>query len=689
MVQAAYTLIAKRNLPTSVLIALVVLTATALACSSEPPTPSPTQSPTEQPTNTPVPTITPTQPPIPTVSPSPPSATATNTPQPVTKSLPTPTQPAPTATETPLSPTPTIESTESTQLPEPTTTTIPIPATATPTVPIPSPTPTVIPRVTATPETVGPPHVEPLSVTGTKGGEIKIAVPEAPPHQDIHKSVSPILAAWGPGIAYSRIFRYRWIAPDAPHQGLNALGERYDPQSSTSAHEIICDLCESWELDDSVLTINLRPNVAWQATNPGLGRDLDAGDVVFSINRLQDPTLPNSPLVNTVSQASAIDDETVEIHLTLPDAEIFDKLADARTAIVAPESVNLNGDLTQGPTIGTGPWIQTLFERSALRYEANRNYFIPELPLLDGITVVTIPDAQTRITSLRTGQIDLVQPDLPDLTSAIERFDELRWTRSHDPAAGIEVAFNTRREELGSHNFRTAIFYSWDPLSLIDTLNDGQSFLSVGLPLNNPDWLVPRDEIGSYFDDRSKVLAVLEKVNLPRGIDLEIRVGQFGDEYIETALSLASAIKSLGVIVTVEAISTRSFAEDVWLDHDYDIYVGAPPPQSSATSTLFSVFHSVGTRNVTGYATENLDDLIQRQTVELNPANRRRLLLDIQREILLGAHLFRPAANVSHWLWWSHLNGVAPSTYRADSFWLTRLWLGDRVRGGKPTMSIG
>ena len=650
-----------------------------LGCSETEPTPTVTVVPTA----TSMPTSAPTAveeiaAPTATTAPEP-----TATPKPIE---PTATVSAPTVTPDPSeTQPPTATSIEPTQTPEPTATPITPTATATPEVPTPVPatsTPVPRPQITASPVLTGPIFVEPFPVSGQRGGEIKVAVPQSPPHQDIHKSVSPILAAWGPGIAYSRLFRYRWISPGEPHSGIDDLSVRYDPSTSTSAHEIICDLCESWEFaDDTTLSIKLRPNVAWQDTNPGIGRNLTATDVAFSINRLTDPIFANSPLVNTVAEVRAVGDDTVEIEMILPDAEIFDKLADARMAIVSPEAVNLNGDLTEGPTIGSGPWVQTVFEPGAMRFEANEDYFIPELPLLDGIIVAVIEDPASRTTSLRTGQMDLIQPAFSDLVDAVERFPELRWTRSHDASAGIEVAFNTRRGYLVHHFLRTAILYSWDPSDLIDTLHNGQSIVSAGLPLNNPDWLLSVNEVDSYFNDRKMVLELLDGISLPRGIEFTIHVGQFGDDYIETANSLASAVRSLGLLVSVEAVSTRQFGEEVWLARDYDIYVGAPPPQSSVSSTLFSIHHSGSLRNTTGYSSPGLDALIERQATELNPLTRRESLLEIQREIFRGAHLFRSAANVSHWLWWSHLKNAAPNTFRADSFWLTRLWLGDRVRG--------
>ncbi len=682
MVQAENTLNPKPTALIGPIITITALAFTALACQ------------TDEPTTTLVPTTAPTNTPVPTEVPPEPTASPTNTPIPLTSAPPTatpkpeivvkptaPTVAPPTETPTPIPPTETPE----VATPAPESTPIPPTPTATPTplLPTPTPTPRPEPTITASPTTVPDKSVKPLPIEGLRGGTIKIAVPGAPPHQDIHKSVSPILAGWGPGIAYSRLFQYRWLKPNEPNSGTDQLSSRYDPTTSTSAHETICDLCESWDFDgDTILSIKLRPTIHWHETNPGLGRDLTAEDVAFSINRLTDPQIANSHLVNTIAQARAVGDDKVEIVLTLPDAEIFDKLADARAAIVAPETVNLNGDLTQGPTIGTGPWVLESFERNGMSFRANEQYYIPELPLLDGINVSIIEDEQTRTTALRTGQLDLIQPDLPDLIAATERFHELRWTRSHDPAAGIEVAFNTTRNYLTNQFFREAVLYTWDPNGLINDLHNGQSFISAGLPLYNPEWLLPATEIDTFFNDRTKVLSLLESVNLPTGIMINVRVGQFGDEYITTALSLADAINQLGATASVEAVSTRTFGEQIWNEGDYDIYVGAPPPLTSATSTLFAIHHSGGPWNTTGYSTAELDALIELQAIETDPIVRCELMLEIQREIFRGAHIFRPAASVSHWLWWSHLRNVAPTTYRSDSTWLSRLWLADRVRGG-------
>ena len=44
---------------------------------------------------------------------------------------------------------------------------------------------------------------------------LRFAVPEPPPHQDVHQTQSPALLTWGPGLAYSRLFRFT-TGQDAP-----------------------------------------------------------------------------------------------------------------------------------------------------------------------------------------------------------------------------------------------------------------------------------------------------------------------------------------------------------------------------------------------------------------------------------------------------------------------------------------
>ena len=665
------------KIPVFIWVLVVICVSGIVSCSGEDSTPTaaPTLIPTF--TSTPLPpTATEVVVETATAAPSPPTATIVSSPTIAVANTPTvsATSRRPTATAT--------------SLPQPAVNPSPLPNTSTPVPPAPivtssavQDTATPVPTATSTtvPATATPP-VEP--VRGERGGVINLAVPQPAPNQDIHRSVSPILSGWGPGIAYSRLFRYRWISPDEGHMNLQPFETRYDPSSSVSAYEIQCDLCESWSFeDDFTLRITLKSNIRWQYVAPLNGRDFTSSDVVYSFERLSNRSFPNSKLLNTVSEVIAEDDRTVLIRMALPDAEILEKLADARAAVVAPEAVEIQGDLIRGPTVGTGPWILDDFSSFSMVFIANPDYHIRELPLADGLRVSVIPDEQTRVISLRTGQLDMVESSTGRLMEAVQRFPDLRWRSVHDAAAGVEVAMNSNRVPFSDISVRRAVVKAWDPYGLIDDVHHGQSFVGAGLPLADPDWLLPQSELLEYFNDvEAARLLVLNSEDLAMTDGVVVTVGEYGDEYINTAVSLADTMVSIGIDARVERVPTRTFGDDVWIGGDYDVYVGAAPPQSSVTAMLFSVHHTEGPWRSTGYENADLDALIELQTIEFDAARRREYLLDIQRLIFDGAHRFNAAAQVSHWVWWSHLHNVAPNSNRADGFWLTRLWFTDRVK---------
>jgi ABC-type transport system substrate-binding protein len=177
------------------------------------------------------------------------------------------------------------------------------------------------------------------------------------------------------------------------------------------------------------------------------------------------------------------------------------------------------------------------------------------------------------------------------------------------------------------------------------------------------------------FGNPDAARALLGQAALTTEVPLTIRVGEFGEQHIRTAQSLADAMTATGFTVSVQPVTTRLFAENVWLEGDYDIFVGPPLPVSSLTGQLLGVYHSDGPWNTTGYSTAELDRLIERQAAEMDPEARRELVLRAQDEIMRGAHRFYPATGVSHWLWGSNVRDFVPNTTGADTSFLTKVWL--------------
>ena len=551
-------------------------------------------------------------------------------------------------------PTPTLTATEPAATAAPTPT-----ATAGPTA-TPFATPTAIP----VPTSLAPPE------SLERGGILKFAVPEGSPHVDPHQTVSSGLLSWGPGLAYSRLFKFDTSGGDSV---------------------VVCDLCSSWEQSAPLtFSVKLRDDILWQNLPPLNGRALTAQDVVFSLNRQNTATYPNAALLSNISEFIAIGKHEVVIRLKVPDSETLEKLADSHSRIVAPEAVEVNGDLRHGPTVGTGPWIANEVQTTTTRLIANPDYYDEGFPFLAGMDIQVVPSEATRVAGMRARVIDLAQGGFESVDSARERFEEIEWAVAENPAAGLEIMINTARSPMDNEAVREAMMLTWpagklDGIPGVTTLLPPYNTLpgvGLGLPLIYPDWLLSPGNYLSIFgpgnEARDEANALLTSVALKPTDNIVIKVGEFGQAYLDQANAMAEGLASVGIRADVERVSTRTFGDEVWIGGDYDIAVGAPPPVSSTTAYLFAVHHSAGPWNTTGYSNPELDRLIESQAREYDSTKRREMLIDAQRLILAGSHRFIVQTRKTYWMWWGFVNDFKPVTPRGDTDFLTRIWMTER-----------
>ena len=492
-----------------------------------------------------------------------------------------------------------------------------------------------------------------------RGGTLRFAVPEGPPHTDPHLTVSSGLLTWGTGQSYSRLFKF----------DLNNGGP-----------VVVCDLCSSWTLSTPItLNIKLRGDINWQDIPPLNGRTVTAQDIVFSLKRQATNEYPNASLLSSVAEFTAIGDSDIVIRLLTPDSEILEKLADSHSRIVAPEVVKANGDLRRGPTIGSGPWITTESQADMTRLIVNPSYY-GDIPYLDGLDIQVMPGQGTRVAGMRSKILDVAQADWSLISDATEKFEEIEWIGISNSAAGIEIAMNTARSPIDRQDVRKAMMLAWDPLitDLMEedaTENEDYPSISLGLPLLNPDWQLSTTDLGNRFNDPKQASTILSSTEGVPPEGLTIKVGEYGSEYIDMAQHMVEELTSAGIQTKLERVSTRTFGDEVWVNGNYDIFVGAPLPISSTTGYLFAIHHADGPWNTTGYSNPEIDRLITAQAEEYRPDKRAEILLEIQQKILDGSHRFIIKKRSTYWMWWDYVENFNPMTPRGDSHFLTQVWL--------------
>ena len=518
----------------------------------------------------------------------------------------------------------------------------------------PSPSPTATPGLlpTATPgplpvATPVPARPAAVLVKGARhGGTLNLVSHQDIVHQDVHQEVSPALSTWGPGIAYGRLLRFRSGADVA----LPSLG-------------VECELCESWRMENErTFVFRLRDDVMWQDIPPVGGRALTSDDVVFSYDRQRQVGWPNAPLLQGIRALVAPHPDTVRISLAAPDADFMASLADGHSKIVAKEAVELNGDLRDGPTIGTGPWILTgVHPGNFYTFESNPTYFEEGLPFVDRLVMHIITEAVTRDIAFKVKRIDVHQMDADQWEEFQAERPSAPFLTAMDAGTGLEVALKVSGPPFDDMGVRSAVFQAMDPWRAIQDVWRGFAFVSLGFPVAQHEWLLPEQGLREFFGHPDLARDLLRESGAKIPVPVAVKVGDFGEAYLAHGQRIADELAAVGFEPRVEIVNRRAFGEEVWLGGDYQMLVGPTAPVTRPNGYLLPVLHSRGRWNTTEQRDEELDRLIEAQAQEYDSAARGELARQIQRRVLERAYRFMPATRVSIWTWWPRVQNFDPN----------------------------
>ncbi len=472
--------------------------------------------------------------------------------------------------------------------------------------------------------------------------------------------VSPSLSTWGPGIAYSRLLRLK----SGPDVRLPSLA-------------IECDLCASWTMESpTTYSFELRPDARWQDIGPVYARSVTSGDVAYSYLRQVGPELPNSPLLYNVAELREPDPFTIRITLDSPDADALLAFADGHSKIVAREAVELNGDLMEGPTIGSGPWVlEGTSPDNRHEFEPNPFYYEQGLPLVDRLNILIMTDEGTRNAAFQTGMIDVMNMSTDEWNTYTERFPFAPFLKVPQTGIGAEVAFKTTAPPFDNLDVRRAAILAMEPFKAIQEHWGGFGFVGQGFSAASPEWLTPQEELAERFDRRSEAETALRNSGVAAPIPLVITVGDFGEAYTAHAHAISVELQALGFEVETEIVNRREFGERVWLGGDYQLMLGPPAPITAPNGYLFPVLHSEGIWNTTGHRDDILDELIEAQAVEFDPDKRAELIRNIQERVLDQGYRFMPAAREAIWTWRDHVRDFHPNFSAYEYHHWSRVWL--------------
>jgi len=304
-------------------------------------------------------------------------------------------------------------------------------------------------------------------------------------------------------------------------------------------------LAESWEMPDAETQVyHIRKGVYWHNKPPANGREMDAHDVVFSLIRLWQTTgsyhASVYPWDITIESITAPDKWTVVIKSLPGKAGNAFEMACDHAKIVPRDTVERYGDLNDWRnSCGTGPFMLVDYVTgSSVTFERNDEYWgkdplHPEnqLPYLDGLKWLIIPDLSTRLAALRTAKVDHLRAlQWEDAESLLQTSPELKYIE-YNPGGGWCLAWRIDKPDLPYYDIRVrrALNMAVNNQEIADTYFGGHAHIftaPITPMIEYADIYTPLDEFPElireqfeYHPDKARQL--LAEAGYPDGFKTE------------------------------------------------------------------------------------------------------------------------------------------------------------------------
>ncbi len=403
-------------------------------------------------------------------------------------------------------------------------------------------------------------------------------------------------------------------------------------------------LAESWDISDDQLTwtFHLRDGVTFHN-----GRPLTADDVVYSYNRIMDPDVGanNAYRFGSVDSVTAVDDSTVEIHLTRPTPNLLVNIGGFKGMAIIPKEIVDDGSIDTHP-VGTGPFrFVSSSPDQGIILEKNPDYW-GDGPFLDGIQFRQIPDETTKLTDLQTGAVDWIDSVPPQQLDSLANDNSVMVGRT--PSGTYHYfALNENRKPFDDVRVRRAIAMAINRADIAEAAQFGAATPNETAIPENSFWY--HEYAPFQPGDTQGAQALLDDAGVS-DLNIDMLVTSDYPETVTQAEVIASELQPLGITVQIDDVDFNT-----WLDRegsgDFDAFMLSWIGNIDPDDFYYAQHHTDGNFNFQGYSNSQVDDLLDQARVETDP-DARKALYDQAAEMIVDdasyIYLYNPE-NIQAW----------------------------------------
>jgi peptide/nickel transport system substrate-binding protein len=387
------------------------------------------------------------------------------------------------------------------------------------------------------------------------------------------------------------------------------------------------DLAEKWSStpDGLTWTFNLRKDAKFSNGTP-----VTAKDVVFSLNRSKDVKGPWQWAMGDVGKIEAKDDFTVVITLKQPSAPFLSNISLFSNAILSADFFkDAKPEKFSNEPMGSGPYKMTEWRKGEyLVLQANPNYFKQGFPKTKEVKLLYIPDDDTRIIKLQSGEVDGI--DNPPMARVAELKANAQLDMQLNPSTAVaHLTLNNKEGPTANIDFRKALAYAADREGIIKAVLFGNGTPATSyLPQTT---LFFDKNLKAYNYDLNKAKELMAKSGVAAGTKLEILFRAGNQVQQQTATALKDMWGKLGLDVILNPMDPAA-ADVKYKANNFQVYVTGwtndiPDPSQL---TEYELGYKLSKSYHSQYQSDKMDQLIAAGVRELDPKKREPIYHEIQ-----------------------------------------------------------
>ena len=384
----------------------------------------------------------------------------------------------------------------------------------------------------------------------------------------------------------------------------------------------------------------------------------------------------------------APDPGTVVFKLKFPSASLLENLASPWNVIYPKKYLDKDPNYFKANVVGSGPFKFKSYTRgSTFEGEKNPDYFVKDRPYLNGYKFFISPETSVRAAAIRSGRAYIEFRDLPNAeVDAIKKQLGDKVVVQETPMVGqFGIGMQNTVKPFTDLRVRKALTLGLDRYTGGKVLYQLTGLRDVGgLMRPGTEWAIPPGDLeklpGFGRDaekNRAEARKLLADAGYPHGFKAVLKNRNVKLPYQDFAVYAIQEWRKIGIEVENRPLETAAWFADGRDSGNFELIVQPTVEYMDDPDQFLNRYTTGASSNYGRFSDPVLDDLFSRQARTIDPAERKKLVIELQKRVLEQAY-YMPG------LWWTrrvvHLakvkNYIAPPSHYTNQK-LQDVWLSE------------